>query len=234
MWDEIKYKGFINTLYKNSDTKYKEFTKSLLPSNSKYNLLGVRIPILKTLARSISKEDYLSFIKINNHKTFEETLIHGLIIGYIKTDINTIIKLYKEYIKYVDNWSLCDSTVNNLKIIHKYPKEGLKLVKWCLNHKKDYYKRVGYVLLLNYYVKEEYLEYIFNACNNNENDNYYVKMAIAWLIAESYIKYPNITIKYIKNNSLDKWTHNKAIQKIKESNRIDINEKNIINRYKQN
>lgn len=233
MWDEKRYNNFLKELYKHQDLSYKEFSKSLLPKNYKYNYIGVRLPILRKMAKTISKEDYISFININKHNTFEEIMIHGFIIGYIKRDINTVINLYKEFIKYIDNWSICDSTSNNLKIIHKYPKEGLKLVKWCLNHKKTYYKRVGYVLLLNYFIKEDQLDYIFESCNNKNTDEYYINMAVAWLIAECYIKYPEKTILYIKDNKLDKWTHNKAIQKIKESNRIDSQTKQTLNRYKQ-
>ena len=233
MWTDNNYNFFINKLYSYRDIKYREFSISLIPSDSKYEYIGVRIPKLKELAKDISKTYYKSFILLNSHKTFEEIMLHGLIIGYIKEDINTVIKLYKEYIPYIDNWSLCDSTVCNLKIIGKCPKEGLNLVKWCLNHKKTYYKRVGYVLLINYYVKEEYLDQIFEYCNTYINDDYYVKMAVAWLIAECYIKYPNITINYIKDNKLDTWTHNKSIQKIKESNRINNDIKQQLNKLKK-
>ena len=232
MWNDINYTRFLDKLYSYQDIKYKEFSKSLIPGNSEYEYIGVRIPKLKEIAKDISKTNYESFIILNRHKTFEEIMIHGLVIGYIK-DIDEVIKLYKEYIPYIDNWSLCDSTVVNLKIIHKYPSKGLNLVKWCLNHKKTYYKRVGYVLLLNNYVKEEYLDYIFECCNNYMNDNYYVKMAVAWLVAECYIKYPDKTITYLKNNKLDNWTHNKSIQKIKESNRINNDIKEYINTFRR-
>lgn len=233
MWDENKYKEFLKELYSNQDIEYQRFSRSLLPNDYNKEFIGIRIPILKLIARRIAKEDYISFIQLNTHNTFEEIMIHGLIIGYIKEDINKVIDLYKDYIQYIGNWSLCDTTSNNLKIIRKYPNEGIKLVKWCLKHKKTYYKRVGYVILLNYYVNDKYLDYIFDECNNNDNDDYYVKMAVAWLICECFTKYPDKTISYIKNNKLDTWTHNKAIQKIRESNRVDNNTKKELLNYKK-
>lgn len=230
---DTNYKLFIDTLYSYQDIKYRDFSKSLLPSKKEYVLIGVRIPILKNIAKDITKGNYLKFIENNKHDTFEEILVHGLVIGYIKEDINTIIKLSKDYIPYISNWALCDSYVANLHILTKYTKEGIKLVKWCLNHKKTYYKRVGYVILLNYYIKEEYLNYIFNECDNNTNDEYYVKMAIAWLISMVYVKYPKETLEYFKNNKLDKWTHNKAIQKIRESRQVSNEEKNMLLEWKK-
>ena len=233
MWDNNKYNEFTKYLYSLQDIKYRDFSKSLMPSKNEYELIGIRIPILKKMAKAISKEEYTSFIKINKHSTFEEILLHGLTIGYIKEDIDTIIKLSKEYIPYISNWALCDSYVSNLNIMSKYPKKCLNLVKWCLNHKKEYYKRTGYVLLLNYMINEEYIEEIFKLCNNNDSDCYYVKMAIAWLISEIYPKYPDKTIEYLKTNKLDKWTHNKSIQKIRESNRVSKEEKELLNSYKR-
>lgn len=233
VWNKENYNKFIEYLYSLQDLKYKEFSSSLMPTNDEYELIGIRFPILKEIAKKISKNNYIEFININNHKIFEEIMIHGLIIGYLNEDIDIIIKLSKEYIKYIQNWSLCDSFVANLHIMSKYSSKGLNLVKWCLNHKKTYYKRVGYVLLLNYFVKDEYLDLIFSLCDTNNSDEYYVKMAISWLIAECYTFNPTKTINYIKNNKLDKWTHNKAIQKIRESRRVNEIEKQELLKLKR-
>lgn len=233
MWDNNRYNDFVKYLYSQQDIKYRDFSKSLMPSNKEYELIGIRIPLLKQMAKAISKEDYIKFIKCNKHSTFEEILIHGLTIGYIKEDIDTIINLSKEYIPYISNWALCDSYVSNLHIMSKYPKKCLTLVKWCLKHKKEYYKRVGYVLLLNYMIEDEYIDIIFELCNSNNSDDYYVKMAVAWLISEVYPKHPDKTINYLKNNKLDKWTHNKSIQKIRESNRVSKEEKETLIEWKK-
>ena len=143
-YDKLK-----DDLYLYQDIKYRDFTKKLIP-NMKYEIIGIRMNQLKNIAKKISKEDYKSFINSNTHSTYEEIMLHGLVVGDIKENITEVLKLYKEYIKYIDNWSLCDSTVANLNIISKYPDEGLKLAIWCLKHKKTYYKRVGYVILLDY------------------------------------------------------------------------------------
>lgn len=227
------YNEFISYLYSLQDIKYRDFSKSLMPSKKEYELIGIRMPILKKIAKDISKTNYIDFINKNTHNTFEEILIHGLIIGFIKDDITNVIKLSKEYIPYISNWALCDSYVANLHIMRKYSNECLSLVKWCLKHKKTYYKRVGYVLLLNYMINDDYIDEIFKLCDTYNSEDYYVKMAVAWLISECYPKYKDKTINYLKNNKLDNWTHNKAIQKIRESNRVSIEEKNKLLDWKR-
>lgn len=85
-----------------------------------------------------------------------------------------------------------------------------------------------FVLLLDYYIEQEYLEKIFNLCNNYNTNDYYVKMAVAWLISICYIKYPDATLDYIKNNKLDDFTHNKVISKIKDSQRVSKEKKKYL------
>ena len=93
--------------------------------------------------------------------------------------------------------------------------------------------RFAIVMILDYYVKQEYLETIFKIVNSIKNDGYYVKMAIAWLISICYIKYPKETLEYLKSNNMDDWTYNKSIQKIIESYRVTETEKDRLRKMKR-
>ena len=70
-------------------------------------------------------------------------------------------------------------------------------------------------------------------CDKYTTNDYYVQMAVAWLISICYIKYPVSTTKYIENNKLDNFTHNKAIQKIKDSYRVSPEDKKFLNKFKR-
>ncbi len=231
-WTKKKYQNFLKELKKEADLKYKAF-HSGLGINNDY-LIGIPIPKCRMFAKEISKTDYISFIKLNTHKTYEERLIHGLLIGYIKEDIDTILKLFSDYITYIDNWALCDSPISNLHIIKNNLDYCFPFVLECLQNDNEWHKRVGYVILLTYYINDDYLNKIYELCDANQKDSYYVKMAIAWLISICYIKYPDETLNYLKHNQLDNWTHNKAIQKIRESNRVPKSDKEKILKYKRN
>ncbi len=230
-WNKQNYQKLIKYLYDNSDKKYKQFQSGLAINND--YLIGVSVPKLKKIAKEIAKTDYQKFIYYNTHQTYEEILLHGLILGYIKIDFSILKKLFDDYITYIDNWALCDIVVTNLHIWKKNLNEGLIFIKKCLENNNQWHKRVGYVLLLNYYILPEYIDNIYLFCDENTSDDYYVKMAIAWLISYCYIKYPKQTLNYIKNNKLDNWIHNKAIQKIRESKQVSLSKKDELIKYRR-
>ena len=225
----FNYEKFIKFLQDNSDIKYLNFHKNLL--NDDIKLLGVRTPILKQIAKEISKENYLSFIKQNKHEYYEEIIVHGLVIGYLKLPFNEIIPLLNGFLKFNRNWATNDVVASSLKIFKKNKEDGFNYILKLLKG-KPFDKRFGIVLLLDYYIDENYISKIFNLIPNIKDDEYYVKMALAWLISIMYIKFPNETLNFLNQKKIDKWTHNKAIQKIIESNRISVQEKEEIKKLK--
>lgn len=208
--------SFYEYLFSLQDLKYKEFHQKLVNKE----IIGIRTFKLKEIAKEISNKDYLNYINNCKHIYYEDTIIHGLVITYLKDDFNNIINLFDDFIPYIDNWATCDIVVSNFKIFKKNKEVGYKKVLEYINSNEEFKIRVGLVLLLDYYIEPDYLNKIFKICDEINNKDYYVLMAIAWLISICYIKYPNETYKYLLNNKLDNWTYNKTISKIIDSNRI--------------
>ena len=227
----MKYEDFLNELYSLQDLKYKEFHSKLIMSDK---LIGVRTPELKRIAKVIARSNYVDFFKENKHELYEENLVHGLVLGYLKLDFNDLKPLVDEFIPYIDNWAVCDATVANLKVYKKNKTKDIvfKEIKKYISNNNPWINRFGYILLLEYFIEEKYIEEIFKLCENYK-DHYYVKMGIAWLISMCYIKFKGRTLTFLKSNKLDIWTHNKAIQKIIESNRVSIDDKNMLRRLKR-
>ncbi len=223
IWNQKKYSELLKYLESKKDITYQEFQGNL--GISKDYLIGVKTPILKKVAKEISKTDYQSFLIYNTHKTYEEILLHGLLIGYLQEDFSVVQELFWQYLPYIDNWALCDLTCSNMKIWYKYQEEGLIFVKRCLKQKNKWYQRVGFVLLLDYYVNNYYIDAILTICNNHKTEEYYVQMAMAWLLSICYLKEKEKTRAFLKENQLDAWIQNKTIQKIRESRQIGKEEK---------
>lgn len=230
-WNKNDYNEFINYLHSLQDLKYKEFHSKLL--NSKINLIGIKTPILRNIAKDISKGNYIEFLNLNQHKYYEENIIHGFIISNLKLPINEIINHIDNYLQFIDNWATCDLFCSSLKIINKNKEVFLEYINKLITKDNEWTRRFCFVILLDYYIESPYLEKIFYLCDHYNNDKYYVNMAIAWLISICYIKRKEQTIIYLNNNKLDKFTHNKAIQKIIESNRISKEEKSKIKLLKR-
>lgn len=229
-WKKEDYNNFIDYLKSLKDVKYQQFQRKL---TKKDNIIGIKTPILKKIAKEISKGNYLSFIELNNHNHYEETIIHGFILGFIKNDYSLVFNLFNEFIKYIDNWAVNDQVIANMKIFRKNLDVLYNNIDIYLQDNNPWINRVGVVILLDYYVKNDYIDKILMTINDLDYKEYYTNMAIAWLICECYIKYKEKTLIFLKHNKINKWTHNKAISKIIESTRIDSNEKKLIKKLKK-
>lgn len=215
MRNEIK-----EIIIQNQDIKYREFQKKLL--ETKYEYIGVRIPILRKLSTN-----YIFYIDEIEMITFEEVVLKGLMIGKIK-DIDKSIIYIKEFIPYIDSWAICDTFVSSLKITLKNKGKMFNFIIEYKDSKKEYEIRFLLVMLLNYYIEDKYMDKIFEIVEYIDKNKYYVKMAVAWLLSICYIKKSDITINYLKNNTLDDFTLRKTISKINDSYRVDKQEKEYL------
>lgn len=213
-----------------ADEKYKKFHSSLCPNTN--NIIGVRVPILRNYAKELIKDGFEK--NYNQIKTdyYEEIMLKGMMIGLEKMDTETKLTYIKNYIPYIDNWAICDVFVAGLKIKDKEKYYNF-IQTYLENDKTEFEIRFGLVSLLDYYIDEKHLKEIFKITDKIKKEEYYIEMAIAWLISICYIKYPKETEKYLNNNKLSNFAYNKAIQKIIESKRINQEEKNKLRKMKR-
>ena len=221
------------SLYSLQDKKYQEFQKGLCPGV--VNIIGVRIPELRKLAKELLKHYSPKELLENiNDNYYEELMLQGMVIGGAKEDINTILKYVKEFVPKIDNWAVCDTFCTSLKITKKYKKEMWKFIQEYLKSDKEFELRFAIVMILGYFIDEEYLEKDFKIFNNIKSDKYYVKMALAWAISICVIKYYDRSIKYLEKEAiLDDFTYNKSIQKARESYRLSKEQKDFLNTLKK-
>lgn len=229
-WNEEKYQEFIHYLKSISEIKYQEFNSKIV--STKYEMLGIRLPILRKISTDIKKGNYPSFLKYCTNTYYEEVLIRGFVLSKIK-NLEEFMSYFYSYLDLIDNWAINDSFCNSLKIVNNHKEYFLDVIANLLNSKKEYHIRVGFILLLNNYVSEEYLNMIFMYLDTIESDYYYVNMAKAWLLCETFVKYQKETLNYLENNHLNKFTINKAISKIRDSYRVSKEMKEKILKYKK-
>ena len=230
-WNKKEYETYIKYLKSLSDSKYREFHKSL--TETKYEIIGIRVPMMRHLAKEKLKTDYLTFLKYCGDKYYEEVFIEGQVIAGIK-DENIFLEHFYKFLPKIDNWAICDSFCNSLKRMKKDPDKYFPIVKeLSLKDQEIFTSRVGLICILNHFIDEKYLKEIFTILDTIKSDEYYLNMAEAWLVCELYTKYPKETTKYLKKNKLNKFTHNKAISKIHDSYRISKEEKEYLNTLKR-
>ncbi len=231
IWNKESYQEFINYLISLEDIEYKNFHSKLLGVEK--NLIGIRTPKLKEIAKEISKGEWKDFINYSQNTYYEEGVIKGLVLGFIKVDYEVRKGYIDSFIAEIDNWATCDIVVGNLKFLNKEKERYYEFIKECTSSDDPWKIRFGLVTLLDYYLEEKYIDEIFPLCSSIASKEYYVKMAQAWLISIMFIKFREKTLEYLKENSLDSWIHNKAIQKIRESTRVSKEEKDFILQFKR-
>lgn len=234
IWTENDYQMLIEHLKNISDEKYKRFNSSLIPNENPDFMLGVRMPQLRAIGKEISKGNANSFLKVSSNELYEERMLKGIVIGLIKTDnFKEFISLCDLAVKDINNWALCDCFCGGLKQVNKYKEEFFEYLNNYLDSDDVWKIRVALILMLNYYLESQYIDTVFERCDRIKNDYYYVNMAQAWLIATAFLKCEDKTRAYLQNNTLRKFTFNKAIQKCVESRKIDSDTKEYLKSLKK-
>lgn len=218
-------------LFAMQDLKYKEFHGSLCPDMD--NIIGVRIPKLREYAKELYKSNNLKDIKIED-KYYEELVIQGMLIGFqTKEPIEEIIKQVEKFIPKINSWAVCDTFCAGLKITKKYQTEMFKVIKRYLKSTQEYQVRFAIVMLLDYYINDQYIDQVLQILDNVKLEKYYVQMANAWAISICLIKYYNKTLDFLNTTKIDDFTYNKGIQKALESYRITNDQKEYLRTLKR-
>ena len=215
-----------------ADEEYKKFHTGLCPKSSE--ILGVRVPILRNFAKEIVKEGNIEeYLENALDNSYEEILLQGMVLGLWKTNIENFAKYLEKFIPKINSWAVCDVSVAGFKITKKNMEYMWNFLQKYLKSNKEFELRFAIVMLIDFYITDEYIDEVLQILNNIKNDEYYVKMAVAWTLQVAFVKFPNKTMQLLKNNKIDDWTYNKALQKIIESCRVDENTKNEIRKMKR-
>ena len=217
----------IGKLYEMQDMKYRDFTSPLIPNVAKENMIGIRLPAIKKLAKELYKSgEYIGFINMLPHTYFEEYHLHCYIISEIKDFEEFIIELEK-LLPYIDNWSVCDSL--RPKCFAKNKGKALIYINKWLESNHTYTKRFAIEMLMVHFLGDDFAPEHLELVTNVQGEDYYLKMMVAWYFATALAKQYEATLPYFENKLIkDKWTHNKAIQKALESYRVSDENKSYL------
>jgi 3-methyladenine DNA glycosylase AlkD len=213
----------INELNNLQDIEYRDFQSKLIPTASVEHFIGVRTPELKSLAKKLAKrEDIDEFLADVPHSYFDEYQLHAFIISEIK-DYDKCVNAVNEFLPYVDNWATCDQM--SPKVFKKHKSELFEMIKKWIASDETYTIRFGIKMLMSHFLDEDYDTVYPEMVSKVRNEEYYVKMMVAWYFATALAKQYDTVLPFIIEHKLDDWTHNKAIQKAVESNRISPEQK---------
>ena len=225
-WNRDSYNKFLDYLRSISDSKLKDFNSKLI--FTKYEILGIKTPVMRMIAKDISKTSIESFLKLTTDTYYEEVMIEGILLSYIK-DYDTFLEYFNRFILKIDNWSLCDCTISSYKIMKKI--DFSSKASSLIYSSSEFLQRVGYIMYLDHYIDDDHINDIYHLATI-PSDYYYVNMAIAWLLATCFLKYRPMILDLLKSKTLSPFVQNKTISKIRESYRVSPEDKEIVKSYK--
>lgn len=200
------------------DEGYRDFQSKLIPTVEKDRIIGVRLPQLKKLAKEFYREaERGEFLEALPHYYYDENQLHAILLS-IEKDYDTAIANTEKFLPYVDNWATCDTIIP--KVFRKHKNELLPYITKWIESGETYTVRFAVGLLMRFFLDEDFSPEYPETVSKIRSDEYYVNMMTAWYFATALAKQYDAALPYIENEKLDKWTHNKAIQKACESYRV--------------
>ena len=219
------------TLFSMQDTAYRDFQAKLIPGASPESMIGVRTPALRSYAKELLKNgDVSAFLAELPHRYFDENQLHAFLLSEMKDHARVLTEL-ERFLPYVDNWATCDQL--SPRIFKKHTAELLPEIRRWMAAEHTFTVRFGIGMLMQHYLGEhfqpEYPEWVASV----RSEEYYINMMRAWYFATALAKQYDAVIPFLEAQRLDVWTHNKTIQKARESYRITPEQKDYLKTLKR-
>lgn len=214
-------------LYSNKDDKNAKFQASLTPGVDEDKFMGVRVPVVRKIAKEIytDKELVEEFLEKLPHEYFDENMLHAVLIS-MESDYDRFVEKLEAFFPYIDNWAVSDTIA--CKSAKKNPELLIKdAIRWAKSD-KTYTCRVGVDFIMSYYLNDYFKAEYNEIVSKIVSDEYYVNMMVAWYFATALAKQWEATIPYIEEKKLSVWVHNKTIQKSVESFRVTNEHKDYL------
>lgn len=204
-----------------ADTQYRDFHKKLIPNVPEARILGVRIPQLRKLGKKLDKDDFA-------WDYYEEVMLHGFYIGYKKLDFEARLTLLNEFIPRIDNWTVCDCAVSSMRFIEKARAPFLEYLQKYMDSEREYELRFAVVVLMDYYLTDEYIDMALAYLQSLRSDFYYVNMAVAWALSVAFVRYRDRVLPILEAKTISREVQNMTIGKIRDSLRVDKETKQYV------
>lgn len=223
--------NIIDELFALQDVAYGDFQSKLTPGIPRELFIGVRVPQIRKLAKKIKNEpECVAFLDELPHKYYEENMLHSVLVSEIK-DYDECIARIDIFLPYVDNWAVCDTI--SPKVFKRNKTDLIDKIKGWVSSERTYTCRFGVDMLMSFFLDDDFETEYLEIPASVRSEEYYVRMMVAWYFATALAKQWDAAIKYIEDKKLDDWTHNKSIQKARESYRITPKQKEYLKTLKK-
>lgn len=215
------------------DETYRKFNENLIPG-AEGTSYGVRLPQLRAIAKEIIQGDWQQFLSdAAGSSLYEMVMLRGLVIATARCSYDRRLELIADFVPSIHNWAVCDCVTGSIKSAKKHLPETWDFLQPYLQSQEEYYLRFGVVMLMDYFITEEYIDRVLDRLQALRHEGYYVNMAVAWALSVCFVKFRDKTLAVIASQRLSPWVQNKTIQKCRESRRVSPEDKALLLQYRR-
>lgn len=223
--DYTEFKAYLSSLAEDS---YREFSIGLIPDTP--HMYGIRVPLLRKIAKDISKGNYVEFLSLEKDDYHEEIIIDGLVAASVKCGYDEMLAYMKAFADKIYNWSICDTVV--FKHMEKYTDKLINDMDYFIYNNNPWVVRYGFGCLMRFFLTEEYIDRVFEYVRAVNSDMYYVQMMQAWLLATAAAKLRDKTLAFLVQNHVSAVVMNMTVRKMRDSYRISPEDKEFVKSLK--
>lgn len=224
------YTILIERLKSLADENFRNFHSALVPG--KEVTYGIKIPTLRKVAKEIALIDSTGFLEIFTPNSYEETMLAAIVTAQLKMPIDEKLNYVRKFIPLIDDWATCDTFCSSFKLKKDEIPVVWNFISEYFFSDEEYLVRFSVVMMLDHFVTEDYIDSVLKILPQIKHEGYYVKMAVAWAVSICFIRFRDKTLALISQKTLDDFTQNKSIQKIRESLRVSPEDKKLLLDFK--
>ena len=204
-------------LFALQDKKYRDFHRGLVPTADADYIIGVRMPLLRQLAKEITPAPFFYELP---HRYYEENQLHAILLSGMK-DYGECLRQVERFLPYIDNWATCDGL--RPRCFTKHTADVLVHVRRWLAAEHEYTVRFGMGVLEAFFLDKAFGPEQLQWVAAIQREEYYIHMMQAWYFATALAKQWDATLPVIAG--LPEWVRRKSIQKACESFRVSEDHK---------
>lgn len=217
-----------DALYAHADEDYRRFNEGLTPG-AENRSIGVRMPVLRRFARELLKADPAGFLDASlASETHELRLLHAMVLGGWNCPLAERLARLAAFVPTIDNWAVCDLLCGDLKPAADQLDGLLPFLRACIAGGREFEVRFGYVMLMRYYHADPWIDGTLRLYAGFRHEGYYARMGVAWGLSMLFVRQRDRTLQFLRGDPLDRFTHNKALQKCIESRQISDADKQLL------
>ena len=202
------------------------FNSKLTPG--KDGIIGVRVPVIRYIARKVVHDGWEQILD-GEPESFEEEMLRGVVIATAPVTVEERISLTEDFLDYVDNWATCDIFCNSWRFTKGDSEAVWDYFSELMGSGEEYRMRVSVIARMSHFDDEGHSRMLLEDLATHDNPGYYYRMGAAWAVSVVYVHHPDMVEELLRSGRLEVWTHNKSIQKIRESRRVSKEDKERLN-----